>query len=106
VTDKFCMKPTVTMALAIATLTALHTSPAVAQTAICKDAIAISEIARMGSYSADELRQHMLAACRPGELLRLNAPHASIFCDFSKQIMQEGAGIVVCVMAGAPRGQR
>ena len=100
------MKPVTTALAAIVTLTTLHTSPVTAQATICKDAIAISESARMGAYSATELQQHMLSACRPGELLRLNAQHASMFCDFNKQIMQEGRGIVTCVMAAAPRQQR
>jgi hypothetical protein len=34
-----------------------------------------------------------------GLLIRLNAPHSAIFCDFSKEVMQEGRGVVVCVMA-------
>lgn len=98
--------PTTTTALVIAALTALHTRPASAQATVCRDAIAISENARMGGYNAAELRQHMTTACKPGELLRLNSQDASIFCDFGKQIMQEGRGIVVCVMAGSPAKQR
>jgi hypothetical protein len=99
------LAPIITTALPFGTLMALN-SPAAAQATRCRDSFAISENSRMGGYSGAELRQHMVAACRPGDLLRLNGQHADNFCDFNKQIVQEGRGIVACVMASAPAQQR
>ena len=66
---------------------------------LCKDGMAVSEGIRLGRYTVEQAKARMAELCKPGDLVRLNATHSAIFCDFSKQVVQEGQAVVACVMA-------
>ena len=66
---------------------------------VCKDGMALSEATRQGKYTVAQAKARLAELCKPGDLIRLNAPHSAVFCDFSKQVTLEGQGVVACVMA-------
>jgi len=61
--------------------------------------MALSEAIRQGKNTVAQAKARMAELCKPGDLIRLNAPHSAVFCDFSKQVTQQGQGVVTCVMA-------
>jgi hypothetical protein len=66
---------------------------------LCRDSIAVSEGIRLGQYTVVQAKALIAELCHSGDPIRLNAPHSAIFCDFSRQVVQEGRGVVVCIMA-------
>ena len=51
-------------------------------------------------WSPSQVQQTIRQHCRPGDMVRIYAVHAPLFCDYGKQIVQEGRGVVSCVMKG------
>jgi hypothetical protein len=90
--------------LLAASLAAMIT-PCAAQQMVCRDGAAISELIRMNEYSVPVGIEHMLASCRPGDLIRVNPIHVDVFCDMAKPVVAGGYGLMSCTL-GTPRRYR
>jgi len=54
-------------------------------------------------YPTKQAMQHMHELCQSGDLLRVPAETADMFCDMSRQVIRVDNGMMACTYLGAPR---
>lgn len=55
-------------------------------------------ISGLGFKDLAEFRQRLAPYCTPGQPIRVLAQDASRVCDFGKQIVPEGRGVMICIL--------